>query len=223
MKVIIAVIATLGLGVLAMVGLRGTLNVLVNQAAARTVESASVFVQFALTDPHGRPVPEAAVRLVFGRGPDRQPSSVGERLATDANGTISLTTTTVIHKVQKTVPTNFVSSLFSRPKLADHLAVAAELSDMSYRWLYAADLYRIVEDGTVLADRLTVFTPDAEGNFSNRVTLDDGGWRMKELGGRLLTTPGHELASFALDRQAGTKDQWNLTLAFKRSPDAVQR
>ena len=94
---------------------------------------------------------------------------------------------------------------------------------MSYRWLYAADLYRIVEDGTLLADGLTVFTPDAEGNFSNRVTLDNGGWRMKELGGRVLNTPGNELASFALDRQAGTKEQWNLTLAFKRSADAVQR
>ena len=223
MKITIVVFGTVGLLALAMVGLRGTLNVLVNQAAGRTVESASVHVQFALTDPQGRPVPDAAVRLVFGRGPDRQPASAGERLATDANGTITLNTTTVIDKVQKTVPSNFISSLFDRPKLADHLAVAAELSYMSYRWLYAADLYRIVEDGTLLADGLTVFTPDAEGNFSNRVTLDNGGWRMKELGGMVLTTPGNELASFALDRQADTKDQWNLTLAFKRSPDAVQR
>lgn len=223
MKIIIAVIATVGLLALALAGLRGTLNVLVNQAAGRTVESASVHVQFALTDPEGRPVPDAPVRLVFGRGPDRQPASAGERLATDANGAISLTTTTVIDKVQRTVPTNFVSSLFSRPKLADHLAVAAELSYMTYRWLYAVDLYRIVEDGTLLADGLTVFTPDAEGNFSNRVTLDDGGWRMKELGGRRLMTPGNELASFALDRKQGTKDQWTLALTFKRSPDPVQR
>ena len=218
MKILIAVMATLGLMALALVGLRGTLNVLVNQAAGRTVESASVHVQFALTDPQGRPVPEATVRLLFGRGPDRQPSSAGERLATDANGAITLTTTTVIDKVQKTVPTNVVSSLFSRPKLADHLAVAAELSYMSYRWLYAADLYRLVEDGTLLADPLIVFTPDAEGNFSNRVTEGADGWRMKALGGRLLPTPGNELVSFALDRKQGTRDQWNLALTFKRSP-----
>jgi hypothetical protein len=219
----LTVVAALVLFAVAVVALRQTVGGLVNQASVRGTESALLDVRFRLTDLDDKPQPNASVRLVLGNEPWRQPRSAGQTFVTDEHGEHRVTMTVPIDKVQKKMPTNFLDSLFSRPKLTDHLAVAAELDYMTFRWLYVADLYRFVEGGDVLSDGLRVYTRDEQGSYSRKAEYDGKSWQMADLGDMRLTTPGYDLRDFAFDRKNGTRDQWTLSLAFKRFPDPVVR
>ena len=108
--------------------------------------------------------------------------------------------------------------------MTDHLMVAAELEYMAYPWLYAIDVHRF-PNGDVLMDGASVFTRDARGNFTRKAEVDASGWRMADLGGMVLTTPGHEAWHNLLqpDPSDATGKQWMLELAFKRSPAPVRR
>ncbi len=107
----------------------------------------------------------------------------GYRFVTDAQGAHRFDASAAIDQRLKKIPTNFVDSLFSRPRTTDHLAVAAELDYAGHRWLYAIDVFRIPEGGDVLLDGFSVYTPDARGQFTNKASYDGKGWRMADLGG----------------------------------------
>jgi hypothetical protein len=58
-----------------------------------------------------------------------------------------------------------------------------------------------------------------------RAAHDDSGWRMADLGGMVLTTPGYQLAHVALlpDETDSTHQRWSLRVAFQRQPAPTQR
>lgn len=208
-----ALIAVLGL--LAMCGAS-------RDAAADPVALA---VEFKLTDLDYRPLPGVPVRLAFGSTADWQGANTGHRFTTDADGTHRFSTTVVLDKQWRKLPTNFYSSLVGRPQQTDHLTVAAELVYMTFPWLYAVDVYRFPAGGPVLLDGVSVYTRDARGAFTNKARQDAGGWRMADLGGLALTNPGHEPWSAMLEPDPADPAQrrWILRIAFKRSPAPVRR
>jgi hypothetical protein len=196
---------------------------LVSDGPARSADDPSTLdVHFKLTDLDYKPIPGQTVRLVFGSEPGRQPPTGGYSFVTDVNGDARFGAMVTIDKRLRKIPTNFVDSLFSHPKLTDHLTVAAELDYMTYRWLYAVDMFRFPEGGDVMLDGFTVFTRDAQGRFTRKAVQTDGGWRMADLGGLILTTPGHEPWNFALE-PGSDPAHWTLQLAFKRYPAPVRR
>jgi hypothetical protein len=182
-------------------------------------------VEFTLTDLEYRPLPKAPVRLVLGTPPDWQSASAGHRFVTDAEGTHRFTTSTVLDKLARKRPTNFLGSLVSGAEQTDHLRVAAELGYMTFRWLYAVDVYRFPRGGDVLLDGFAVYTPDARGAFTRRAKQESGGWTMPDLGGLALTHPGHEPWNFMLEPDPADPSnlRWTLRIAFKRSPEPVRR
>jgi hypothetical protein len=182
-------------------------------------------VEFKLTDLEYRPLPKVPVRLVLGTHPDWQGASAGVRFVTDAVGGHRFTTSTVLDKRARKRPTNFVSSLVSGAEPTDHLMVAAELGYMTFRWLYAVDVYRFARGGDVLLDGFSVYTPDARGAFTRKAKQESGGWMMSDLGGLALTHPGHEPSNFMLEPDPADPSnlRWRLRIAFKRSPDPVRR
>lgn len=183
---------------------------------------ATIDVQFKLTDLDYRPIPGAAVRLVLGDQPGAQPLTSGYRFVTDAQGAHRFDASAAIDQRLKKIPTNFVDSLFSRPRTTDHLAVAAELDYAGHRWLYAIEVFRIPEGGDVLLDGFSVYTPDARGQFTNKASYDGKGWRMADLGGMMLTTPGYDPWDFSLAPEQAP-GRWTLKLAFKKYPEPVRR
>jgi hypothetical protein len=182
-------------------------------------------VEFKLTDLEYRPLPGVPVRLVLGTQPDWEAASAGHRFVTDAGGVHRFATSAVLDKRARKRPTNFVSSLLSGPEQTDHLMVAAELGYMTFRWLYAVDLYRFPGGGDVLLDGFAVYTPDARGAFTRKAKQESGGWLMADLGGLVLTHPGYEPWNFMLepDPAAPSGRSWKLRIAFKMSPDPVRR
>ena len=182
-------------------------------------------VEFKLTDLEYKPLPSAPVRLVFGSTPDWQGADAGHRFVTDASGAHRFTTSVVLDKQWRKLPTNFASSLVSLPEQTDHLTVAAELEYVTFRWLYAVDVYRFPKGGDVLLDGFSVYTRDARGAFTNKAKQDSGGWKMSDLGGLALTHPGHEPWNFMLqpDPADPSHRRWTLRIAFKRSPEPVRR
>lgn len=203
------------LGALAMCGASG-------EAGAEPVALA---VDFTLTDLDYKPLPGVPVRLVLGATPGWQTANAGHRFVTDPGGAHRFTTTAVLDKQWRKLPTNFYSSLVSGPQQTDHLTVAAELEYMAFPWLYAVDVYRFPKGGDVLLDGFSVYTRNARGEFTNKAKHDSAGWLMSDLGGLALTQPGHEPWNFMLQPDPADRSQqrWTLRIAFKRSPAPVRR
>lgn len=177
-------------------------------------------VRFKLTDLDDKPLPGSSVRLVFGSDRDWQGPTAGHRFVTDGNGEHRFETDVTLDKVSRKMPTNFIGSLVSRPQPTDHLMMGAELEYLSFRWLYTLDAYRFPGAGDVLRDGMSIYTRDEGGRFVNKASVTDEGWRVADLGGMLLTAPGHEVWNFMLqpDEADATGRRWTLDLAFKRSP-----
>lgn len=182
-------------------------------------------VRFTLTDLDYRPISDAAVRVVFGSDPDWQRQSSGHRFVTDAKGQHQFEARVSLDKQRRKVPTNFVGSLLSRPQPADHLKIGVELEYATFRWLYTVDMFRFSAGGDVLLDDATIYSRDAQGDFTRKASHVDGGWRIADLGNLLLTSPGHEVWNFKLqpDAVASADPWWTLDLAFKRSPAPLRR
>lgn len=198
-----------------------TLGVSVDHAA----ESVPVDVRFKLTELDSKPLSGHSVRLVVGSEPGWQTPDAGVRFVTDANGEYHFSTNAVLDERLRKMPTNFMSGVLSRKQRTDHLTVAAELAYMTFRWLYVVDVYRFPDGTGALLDGLSVYTPDAGGGFTRLATLDERGWRMADLGGLVLTTPGYEPWSVVLqpDESDPTHKRWSLRIAFQRQPEPVRR
>ena len=190
-----------------------------------SADPVALAVHFKLTDLDDRPLPGASVRLVLGSVSGWQGATAGHRFVTDASGAYRFTTSAVLDTHWRKRPTNFLSSLISRPQETDHLRVATELEYMTFPWLYVVDVYRFREGGEVLVEGLSVYTRDARGAFTNKAARDAGGWVMADLGGLALTHPGHEPGSIVLEPEgAGPSEQrWALRMTLKKSPAPVRR
>ena len=203
------------LGVLALCAVGGTAS----------AEPVALAVHFKLTDLDDRPLPGASVRLVLGSVSDWQGASAGHRFVTDPSGAYRFTASAVLDMQRRKRPTNFLSTLMSRPQETDHLRLATELEYMTFPWLYVVDVYRFREGGGVVVEGLSVYTRDARGAFTNKAGRDAGGWVMADLRGLALTHPGHEPGSIVLEPEpAGPSEQrWVLRLTFKKAPAPVRR
>lgn len=198
-----------------------TLGVSIDGAAAPV----TIDVHFTLTDLDSKPLAGQPVRLVVGSELGWQSLDAGKRFVTDANGEYRFSTKAVLHQRLRKMPTNFMSSLWSRKQRTDHLSVAAELGYMTFRWLYVVDVYRFPDGTNALLDGLSVYTPDSGGRFTRRATHDEDGWRMADLDGLVLTTPGYQLGQVTLlpDEADPTHQRWTLRVAFQRQPAPMRR
>ena len=194
-------------------------------AADRAAAPVTIDVHFTLTDHDSKPLAGQPVRLVLGSEPGWQNPDAGKRFVTDANGEYRFSTKAVLDQRLRKMPTNFVSSLLSRKQRTNHLSVAAELGYMTFRWLYAVDVDRFPDGTSLFLDELSIYTPDSGGRFTTRATHDDSGWRMADLGGMVLSTPGYQLAHVALlpDESDSTHPRWSLRVAFQRQPAPTRR
>jgi hypothetical protein len=179
----------------------------------------------AIDDVDSRPLAGQPVRLIVGLEPGWQNPDAGKRFVTDANGEYRFSTQAVLDQRLRKMPTNFVSSLLRRRQRTEHLGVAAELGFMTFRWLYTVDVYRFPDGTSALLDGLSVYTPDSGGRFTTRAPHDESGWRMADLGGMVLTTPGYQPAHVTLlpDESDSTHPGWRLHVAFQRQPPPIQR
>lgn len=182
-------------------------------------------VIFNLTDHEQRPISAAHVRLVFGAERGWQSPQAGQRFTTDATGwhTLEVMAPVEPHPIKR--PTNFVDSVLARPEPADRLQVAAELDYAGRRWLYVIELHRFRSDGAMLCGGLSVFTPNARGDFVQQAKSTGTGWIMADLGGLVLTQPGYTVVESMLDAAdgAGGAKRWTLTLGFRRAAEPVRR
>jgi hypothetical protein len=179
-------------------------------------------VRFRLTDLDYKPIPRQDVRIVLGPSGDWQAAAAGQRFTTDGSGEHRYRTHTALEKVSRKRPTNFVDSLLSRPQPADHLQLGAELEYLGHRWLYVTHAYRFA-DGDVLQDGFAIYTRDAQGRFTHKADASDTGWRIADLGGLVLTAPGHEVWNLMLKPDERDPMHWTLDVAFKRAPPPVVR
>jgi hypothetical protein len=194
-------------------------------AAGVQLREVQVRVRFALTDLDYRPIAGAPVRVVFGSDPDWQRRSSGHRFTTDAKGEHRFATRVSLDTQRRKIPTNFVGNLLSGPQLTDHLLIGAELEYATFSWLYTVGVFRFSDGADVLLDDEAIYTRDSEGNFTHRAVHDDAGWRIADLGGLVLTSPGHQPWNFMLQPESARAGatQWTLDMAFKRSPAPVRR
>jgi hypothetical protein len=203
-----------------------TLTAVVTCAPAgdMTSKNVSLNVRFTLTDLDYRPIAAAPVRVVFGSDPGWQHQTSGYRFVTDSKGEHLFDARVTLDKQPRKMPTNFVGSLLSGPQLTDHLLIGAELEYAAVRWLYTVDVYRFPNGADVLLDGESIYTRDARGDFTRKASHDNDGWRMADLEGLVLTSPGHQAWNFMLQpdpsNAAGTL--WTLDIAFKRSPAPVR-
>ena len=178
-------------------------------------------VNFKLTDLDYKPLSNTPVRLVFGSDKDWQSPTAGQKLMTDAKGEAKLTANVVLDKRSKKMPTNFLSSLMSAPQQTDHIVVGAELEYMQFRWLYTVEIFHF-RDGTDMLGEVAIFSRDERGRFTRKAERKGTDWTIADLPGLVLTTPGYEPWTFALQPDPGEK-RWQLNLAFKKFPPPVRR
>jgi hypothetical protein len=202
-----------------------TMPLFTSVASVRSAETVTLAVSFQLTDLERKPIANAPARVAC--GPERvwQAASAGRRFKTNQNGECHFECPVRIEQRAIKRPTNFVDSLLSRPEPTDHLQVATELDYAGHRWLYVIDLHHFRRDGTVMLNGFSVFTRDAQGNFTVPAKRSAAGWAIADLPGVMLTHPGHEVSDFTLVPSEDESDppRWSLTLAFKRSPAPVWR
>lgn len=181
-------------------------------------------VRFKLTDRDYKPLAGAPVRIVFGSDPGWQNPSAGQRFVTDAKGEATLKANVVLDRQLRKMPTNFVSSVLSRPQETDHLRVAAEMEYMDQHWLYTVDVVRF-PGGDVMQDDFSLYTTDPQGRFTQKAERDTNGWKIAGLGGLILTKPGYEPWDFNLDIDPtdSSRKRWILRLAFMKYPTPVRR
>jgi hypothetical protein len=185
----------------------------------------SLRVRFTLTDLDYRPIAGAPVRVVFGSDREWQHQGSGHRFITDTKGEHRFDARVSLDRQLRKLPTNFVASLLSKPQPTDHLLIGTELEYATFQWLYTVDVYRFAAGDDVLLDGESIYTRDADGNFTRKAPHDDNGWRMADLKGQALTSPGHQAWNFMLqpDPSDAAGTHWTLAMAFKRSPAPVRR
>jgi hypothetical protein len=221
MKLGLVVSVVAALFIVAAVGLWRTVGGLVEQAGARETRNVTIDLTVVLKEQGGAPLADMAARVVLMPAPERQAPAAGQALTTDAAGRFSGAVKGIIDKAPKKRPTNFLSSLLASPELTDHVSVGIEVPYLQDRWFYVADLYRF-DDGDVLHDGLSLYTRDEQGRFSYRAEQDrDGGWRIRDLGDRRMTTIGYDFTLHAFERQS--EDRWSLSVEYTRQPEPVLR
>ena len=160
---------------------------------------------FRLTDLEYRPIGAEQVRLRVGE-------AVSEEIWTDGEGRAEWLAPARVERKWVKRPGSFVSRLVRLPGAVDRVVAGAELAYAGHRWFYTAEMLRF-RNGDVMLGETAVYTPEK----ARRKGLD---WYMEDLGGLLLTGPGHEVWEFNLQPEG---DGWVVRLAMKRFPAPVRR
>lgn len=187
-------------------------------------QTVTLEVRFKLTDLEYRPIAGEKVRVVIGTNGDWQMPGSGHACTTDAQGEARFTTQANLDRRWRRPSGALPPALPSLPQATDHLLAAAELVYAGHRWLYAVDLCRF-QNGDVLLDAFEVYTLDQQGRFSLKASHHGLDWRMADLGGLMLTGPGHEPWEYRLEpmNRDSKPQKWHLNLSFKRAPAPVMR
>lgn len=209
--------------------IRIILGLMVLLKFSRAAESRPTFifeVRMTITDLDNRPIPNIAGRLLLGKDAGWQSAHRGVSFETGSNGKTILKIPAQLHDGSRKRPTNFVGSLLSGKESTDDLLFAVELTYAGEGLLYAAEVHRFRDDGTVLLGDVSIFSKDAQGDFTVRVPRSkDGGWLLPQLHGLAVTTPGYEIADFLFhpDESDSSGKNWILNCQFKRFPTPVLR
>lgn len=193
----------------------------VETAGARASQSVTVDVSLTLVGADGRPVAVAPVRLLLGPSPERQSPGAWHHFTTDEAGRVRATVPAQMDKLPKKRPANFVDGLFSRPEAADHLVIGVQLGDVTFRWLYAIELFRFREGGDVVSGGVRLFTRDEQGRFTREATQSGDRWEIAGPEGGRLSTPGKALTAFELAPKPESADAWALSLTFTFQADQL--
>jgi hypothetical protein len=182
-------------------------------------------VLFKLTDLDYKPIPPEKARVVVGSPVDWQKPGVGFAFETNAAGEHRFVTHATLEPRLRKRRTNFMDSLSRRPERTQFLQAAAELEYAGRRHLYVVRVHRFEEDGTVLLDDFSIYSPDAAGDFTIRAERDTHRWTIKEADGLVVSDPGFSVADFMFDRDVNdaTGKRWILKLGFKRARMPVIR
>jgi len=168
-----------------------------------------IHVEFKLTDLENRPLPGVPVRVVLGPGWDDP--KTGERFVTDAGGVCRFAAAGGVEVRRSKFPTNFVSSLFSRPQSTDFIAVAVELAGDGGPLVYVVGVFRFRDRGETMRRGMSLYAPDRAGRFTLVAQLSrDGDWRTSR---DALVLPEYQPWGFAL---APARDGWSLELGYQR-------
>jgi len=192
-------------------------------------QSATLDVQFKLTDTEYKPLPGQPVRLVFGAGKEWQSPNAGNRFVTDANGEAVFTTKVAVERRWTSVPIGFTG--ISKPVRADHLQIAAELvqvlpgidggKDLLLHGLYKMDVDVLPGGDCATSGFTAVYLSDAHGQFTKLVPRE--GMTVPNSGGLVLTGNAYDTWEHLLAAVDEAKTHWKLKLAFKRDPPPVIR
>lgn len=162
-------------------------------------------LRFRLTDLEYRPIAGEPLKLRVG-------AVMSEEMETDVEGRAEMVAPRErVERKWVKRPGNFVSSLISLPQTVDAVVAGAELAYAGHRWLYTAEVLRF-RNGDAMLGEAAVYTPAK----ARRRGLD---WYMVDLGGLLLTGPGHEVWEFNLQPE---REGWVIDLGMKRFPAPVR-
>jgi hypothetical protein len=180
-------------------------------------EPVNLKVALELIDGDEKPLPDQSARVVFGSDKDWQAPTAGHQLLTDASGEGAFATKVTLDKQKRDRTTGFIGGTVRIPQTVDHLKVAAEMEYQNHKFLYAVDVITF-PGGDSTIDDFTIYSADKKGLFTRAADQDKNGWKIKELNGDLITSPGWEPWKYSLREDAKdlSGQGWTLQLVFKK-------
>ncbi len=197
-------------------------------ASAKTVP---IEVKFTMWDPKvpydykspTSPVVGAPVRLVLGELPGWNRSSAGHRFVTDSRGEARFTMDGFIESRIRWRNVGFTP--FALPSRSDHLFIAVELEHeipvdeavppKVFHWMLTMDLDRFADAQCSTVGFTHIYTPDAEGDFTNILPWSGDFWQVPELGGKIVGM-NYKVVNFGLDPDDDDPNKRTLTLTLER-------
>jgi hypothetical protein len=181
--------------------------------------SVPIEVRFTLLDADGKPVAGVPVRLVLATGSGWQRADAGSQVTTNESGEIRWSTRGLPEARRRKMPTNFFTQSTSAPQETMHLAIGAQLSYLGRPWLVVSEGDHFANGTTAQLDGVRVYGLSADGMFSAQASVRNGVWQLPGVPSP-LTTPGHQVARFAMTHAGGG---WVVELTIKRLPEPVIR
>ncbi len=172
-----------------------------------------------LSAPDGQPLARTPVRVVGAAARDWQKATSGERLVTDASGSLSTSIADAVERRQRKRPTNFFTQSASPAQEVVHVAIGVELPYVGRPWLVVFDGDRF-PDGTTAWDSVPrVYGLGADGAFSVAATFRDGAWTLPGMPGR-LTAFGYDAQTLSIAPEGAG---WRVDIALTQRAEPVRR
>ncbi len=187
--------------------------------------SATLYVVLSVKQPDRSAAVGVPVRVVIGSETGWQMSSAGTRCATDEEGVCRLELPLSLANRRRKMPGNFFTTLLASRERTQHVQVAIEVEYADRPWLSVIDVDRFADGTTARLEAMRVFGRATDGRFTDDVPFNDGTWRKRLSSGQVMTLPGFDVNSVALDPDPDALDDvvWRLQLTLTRWPDPVLR